>query len=271
MNPGCSREFTITVSNTGIDIETEIHPWDECPPVSGSTEEENVIVEMTTLADTLSFSVDGKGIEVDWGDGVREKDVFSHIYTDGAASHNIAFYGADTVLKSLDCEQSQLIDLKIKGNKKLTELNCMMNQLTNLYISNNFNLTGIWCNNNKLSSLDVSDCIKLEYLSCDNNQLTSLNVIGCNALMSLYFAWNQLTFLDISGCIALNNIDCCGNPFVFDPDVLTTFVNLLPDRSRQVWQGNIFIDASEVNDSIRSICVAKIWMLYERIVESPEV
>lgn len=40
MNSGCSREFTITVNNTGIDIETEIHPWNTCPAVNGEAEEE---------------------------------------------------------------------------------------------------------------------------------------------------------------------------------------------------------------------------------------
>lgn len=40
LNSGCSRKFTITVNNTGLDITTSINPWNTCPAVNGEANEE---------------------------------------------------------------------------------------------------------------------------------------------------------------------------------------------------------------------------------------
>lgn len=40
LNSGCSRRFSITVNNTGLDISTTINPWDNCPVINGDAEEE---------------------------------------------------------------------------------------------------------------------------------------------------------------------------------------------------------------------------------------
>lgn len=40
LSSGCSRKFTITVNNTGLDITTTINPWNTCPTVNGNAEEE---------------------------------------------------------------------------------------------------------------------------------------------------------------------------------------------------------------------------------------
>lgn len=40
MRSGCSRTFTITVNNTGLDITTSINPWDTCPAIDGEADEE---------------------------------------------------------------------------------------------------------------------------------------------------------------------------------------------------------------------------------------
>lgn len=40
LSSGCSRTFTITVNNTGLDITTAINLWDNCPPVSGEAGED---------------------------------------------------------------------------------------------------------------------------------------------------------------------------------------------------------------------------------------
>lgn len=50
------------------------------------------IVRMTTSKIDPSFSVNKLGdIEVDWGDGTREKNVFSHKYTDEFSEHEVNF------------------------------------------------------------------------------------------------------------------------------------------------------------------------------------
>ena len=46
MNSGCSHKITITVNNTGLQITTEINPWNNCIPVNGEANEEWPVVYM---------------------------------------------------------------------------------------------------------------------------------------------------------------------------------------------------------------------------------
>lgn len=191
------------------------------------------IVTMVTLNTNLSFMVSANSdIEVDWGDGTREKNVFSHMYIDGASKHEILFYGTNTALKWFHCRDSQLTKLDVSLNTALIDLNCGNNQLTLLDVSQNKALLWLYCQHNQLTQLDVSQNTALTWLSCKDNQLTQLDVThntgltilfcGNNQLTQLYIAHNtalerlycnnnQLTQLDVSQSTALEIFDCGNN------------------------------------------------------------
>lgn len=78
-----------------------------------------------------------------------------------------------------------------------------------------------------------------------------------------YPAGNQISTLDISGCTALMNLSISNNPLVFDLNALTALASSLPDRNGKEWQGDMYIDKSELGDSIRPMCEAKNWELHE--------
>lgn len=71
------------------------------------------IVRMTTLSQTPSFTVaKNDDITVDWGDGVKEINIFSHTYSD-EGPHEIRFYGKASAITTLMCNDSQLIFLDV--------------------------------------------------------------------------------------------------------------------------------------------------------------
>lgn len=212
MNPGCSREFTITVSNTGIDIETQIHPWNTCPPVAGDAEEEEPIVTMTTIENDLWFTIEKAGdIKVDWGDGHSDLNVFDHSYVDGLQEHTIKFYGADTALIVLQCNTNQLTTLVLSNNMALTNLNCERNQLKRLDLSTNLALLELNCGNNQLEKLDISKNVALTNLQCCSNRLADLNTTTNIALKKLVCCMNQLINLDVSKNVVLTHLECAAN------------------------------------------------------------
>lgn len=115
--------------------------------------EGELIVTTTTMKANFSFVlwpiID---IMVDWGDGVIEKNVFSHTYTDGASSHNIKVYGDTNMVYTANFGGCMLMSLSVDNSTSLTHLQCQTNQLT---------------------SLDVSKNTALDYLSCYDNPVIS--------------------------------------------------------------------------------------------------
>lgn len=219
MYPGYSQEFTITINDSGIDIKTQVHPWNECPPVAGDATEElygDWIVKMTTTQQFLWSSV-GKtdDILVNWGDGTEEVNRFSHRYSDNFKNYDIVFYGKKDALLDLDCDSNQLIRLDVSHNVALTNLSCEGNHLT---------------------KLDVSKNVKLTNLNCGYNQLDSLNV---------------------SHNVLLTRLECRDNPFLDNTVAFKAFVNSLPDRSKK-GKGLLDFN-HEYSHDIDSICTSKNW------------
>lgn len=52
MNSGCSHKITITVNNSGLQITTDINPWNNCIPVNGEANEEFPVVYMQEFTPT---------------------------------------------------------------------------------------------------------------------------------------------------------------------------------------------------------------------------
>lgn len=111
------------------------------------------IVRMTTgRVDPLFNVTKTSDITVDWGDGVVEKNVFAHTYTDGVAEHNIVFWGKRTALVELKCTNNNLVQLDISNNIALIDLSCSENQLTQLDVSKNTLLEELLCEGNPFTS-----------------------------------------------------------------------------------------------------------------------
>lgn len=99
---------------------------------------------------------------------------------------------------------TNLEDLDVQHNEKLTTLN----------LSKNTELKTLKCNNTKLTSLDTSHNENLVFLECNEiSTLTTLNVSGSTALKHLYCNDNPLTALDLTNNLALEKLECGGNKF----------------------------------------------------------
>lgn len=198
------------------------------------------VVRMTTTKNDPSFMVVRNGdIDVDWGDGTKETNVFSHTYTDDAESHSIVFYGKNTALVRLYC-----------GN----------NQLTHLDVSQNTLLDALYCSTNQLTQLNISQNTALVTLEAAYNQLTQLDVRQNTALVSIYCHDNQLTHLDVSQNTALTKLNCGNNPFITDNTALITFADSLPDRVNMS-AGFTNINNTSQQTIIQTICDEKNWII----------
>lgn len=191
------------------------------------------IVRMTTTAKELNLLiVHEDDIEVDWGDGCREKNIFIHTYTDSLSEHEVKMYGnstaitqikcvncllttlyigKNTALRYLECQSNRLTSLDISQAVALPYLNCGCNQLTNLDITHNIALDSIVCFENQITTLDISKNRALLFLNCDENSLTSLDVSQNIKMVRLLCSKNQLNILDISHNTVLTEVDCSEN------------------------------------------------------------
>ncbi|MGL4955543.1 MAG: leucine-rich repeat domain-containing protein, partial [Bacteroidales bacterium] len=101
-----------------------------------------------------------------------------------------------TNLTKFVCEISNLTNVDLSKNTKLTSLHLRWSHLTSLDVSKNTALTTLYCDHNQLTSLDVSNCPQLKSLWCHENQLTSLDISRNPALNYLLCYTNRLTSLD---------------------------------------------------------------------------
>ena len=121
----------------------------------------------------------------------------------------IEFFTEITVLY---CLNSQLTELDLTNNTRLTGLYCYNNnKLTKLNVSKNTKLTDLHCYKNQLTELNVSNNILLTDLKCYENQITVLDVSKNTALTDLWCHINQLTKLDVSKNTVLEKFDCSQN------------------------------------------------------------
>lgn len=242
-------------------------------------EEAKAIVTMRTAKESVSFTVTKTSdITVDWGDGIKEKNVFSHSYG-SVVEHEIRFYGknvaltylgcysnqlsvldvsANVGLMSLSCHNNQLTTLDVSANVGLTYLHCAINQLTFLDMSTNKSLTELYCYGNQLAFLDVSGNVVLKSLGGHTNQLTFLDVSTNTGLVILDCQYNQLTALDVSANTRLENLYFSGNVFINNTIELTNLANSLVNRAHSV-SGHIIINNASAKELITPICTEKNW------------
>lgn len=170
------------------------------------------IVRMTTSKIDPSFTVKkNSDIEVDWGDGIREKNVFTHMYTDSVSEHEVIFYGKENALTELYCANNKLTSLRLDGNLALIILGCGNNKLTTLDVSKNTFLEVLDCRTNQLTTLDLTRNTELESLSCFENQFVTLDVSKNTKLKSFSISFNKLTSLDVCKNTRLAVLYCSGN------------------------------------------------------------
>lgn len=111
-----------------------------------------------------------------------------------------------TSLRSLNCADNSLSDLKLDANTALVSLHCENNGLQSLELSKNTALTELYCYSNRISRLEVSGCAALERLSCGENLLSALDVSKNTALSYLSCGFNRLESLSLSNNTALEEL-----------------------------------------------------------------
>ena len=104
-----------------------------------------------------------------------------------------------TDLELLDCSDSELSSLDLRGNPELREVLCQRNHLTELDVSKNTKLTELMCYDNRLVKLDVSNSPELSYLGCGSNQIKELDCSKNHKLYVLDCAYNPLDYLNLNG------------------------------------------------------------------------
>lgn len=167
---------------------------------------------LITTAPSVTFTVEKTApILVDWGDGNREYDVFTHTYTDNFPAHTICFYDPANSMTKLQITDQQLIFLDVTKNEALIQLHCVINRLTTLDVSKNQNLEELTCGLSKLTELDISKNIKLKKLMTTGTPIVYLNLIGAVDLEELNCANNRLMSLDLSTNLKLKQLQCHSN------------------------------------------------------------
>ena len=101
-------------------------------------------------------------------------------------------------METVNCENSKVSKLFVKGCVDLDTLDCHGNLITELDASDCRNLIYLHCQDNELSSLKFGSGLKV--LEAWDNKLEELDLTGNTMLRELYCSNNGITDLDISDC-----------------------------------------------------------------------
>lgn len=101
--------------------------------------------------------------------------------------------------------------LFLKGLSELKSFNCNNNQITQLKFEKNNKLKKIYCKRNKIKKLNISKMKGLKYIECDRNPIKRLNVSKLKNLQVLYCNHNKLKELDVSNLKKLKQLFCAYN------------------------------------------------------------
>ncbi len=115
------------------------------------------------------------------------------------------------ILKTVYCNDNDLVSLETSPLMELHTLDCSKNQIRELNISANTELTKITCSDNRINVLDLTENQAVQSVICNMNELTSILVPNCHALSELRIDNNSLSLLDVSNCRALTDLYCNGN------------------------------------------------------------
>ena len=106
-----------------------------------------------------------------------------------------------------DLDRSKVTSLKgIEYLTELTDLQIAYSQITELDLSKNTKLSWLDCSSCALPSLDFSSNTELRYLNCGADELTALDLSKNTELETLYIMYSGLTRLDLSNNAKLKTI-----------------------------------------------------------------
>jgi Leucine-rich repeat (LRR) protein len=109
------------------------------------------------------------------------------------------------------CAETNVTNVNMNSNTKLTYLDFIDAKVTNLNINNCTELKELWCFGNSLTSLNIENNKLLESVYCYDNQLTSLNIENNVNLKTLNVSNNKLSSLDILSNTNLEGLACLDN------------------------------------------------------------
>lgn len=184
-----------------------------------------------SATDDISFRIDARLMQVDWGDGENSREAgvtqqFSHRYKKSGI-YQVVVEGMDVT--AIDIPDCHLISLDISGCETLEFIDCSFNSLVALDVRNCTHLYELRCAYNQLEQLLLSAYKDLFYLACSNNRLREINLSGCRYLVNLYCDRNRLQNLEVSCCPHLRTIFAEANAFS-EPALLQLVTSLKRKR-----------------------------------------
>lgn len=191
----------------------EIYPFMDGALITMKTAKQEFYMWGTFLSD----------IQVDWGDGCIETNIFRHSYSDGL-EHTIKLWGDSLAIKEIGVGNNNLTYLKTNNCRNLESLYCEGNLIKRLDVSKNPLLLNLACDNNKITKLDVSQCTFLIRLSCFDNPISQLDLTRNLALTQLIF--NNFPWEDLDICCNINIDNLLVDGLIMDSLELHCLVNL---------------------------------------------
>ena len=149
------------------------------------------------------------------GDGILIYSEFpleiSKLSTNVSSLKGIEYF--DT-LESLQCNNTQITELDLKGNPRLKVLQCNDIKQLELDLSKNSELEILQCLDSGISKLDLSQNPKLRILHCMKTKISSLDISSNLMLRDLECSYTEIENLDISNNIQLETLSCENTPII---------------------------------------------------------
>lgn len=118
-------------------------------------------------------------------------------------------------LENLSCTSIRLQELNVSQNPVLETLHCDFNRLLTLDISKNPQLKILHCFANALQELDISQNHELEILNCRSNQISNINFGQITNLIELNCSSNKITNLSVNQFTKLEKLYFSYNRILF--------------------------------------------------------
>lgn len=192
-----------------------------------------------------------------------------------SAKGEVAFDGVTKGVPSSSVnpnEYSYTIDKQeITITGELTTLRCNSSGITSIDLKDCPSLVVLACSNNGLKELDVTKLTGLKELSCHTNKIEALDLSKSESLEELLCQDNLIETLDFTNCLKLNGANCYDNKLTsiktvptsklgrsrghvrihrnnLSKEVLTEFVNALPERSTNHFARLYIVDSADQNE-----------------------
>ena len=185
--------------------------------------------------DTIFFDIQGKNIEISWGDEFILSDypqwqflgdfdiprTTCHTYSCCKETYNtVIIIGENIQTLSFDIISSHFINtIDVTRCPNLIKLDFDRANISHIDLSYCEKLKYLSCDRNKLTYLNLTPLKSLEYFSCGfsldeeefSNKLKELNLSKCPNLKYLGCEYNCLSKINIQDCTKLEHINCSYN------------------------------------------------------------